>query len=181
MVSALNGAGGKITAVTAAMLISVAVVVLSATFVGGRLIEIQRANAAIAEDVETLSIDRTGKGDRLPVPATAQIRNEIKSVEVIGLSNASIVYRDRAGNILFQTDPLANVTIVTKNVDLPEVTIRDSEASKVERLPAEEAGPSNRPHGCESAFARPSPESLTRTSSRCVTHLAPTRNVAALQ
>jgi hypothetical protein len=105
------------------------------------------------------------------VSAAAQSRSEIKSVEVIGVRDAAIIYRDRDGSILFHTDPLANVTIVSKNVDLPEVTIRETEATKVERVPVESTGPSTPLHGCESAFARPSPESLTRTPSRCVTEL----------
>jgi hypothetical protein len=98
-----------------------------------------------------------------------QPRSEIKTVEVIGVRDASIVYRDRSGNILFQTDPLANVTIVTKNVDLPEVTIRETETTEIEACPGRKDRTVCPPHGCESAFARPSPESLTRTSSRCVT------------
>ena len=59
---------------------------------------------------------RDSKTDALPVPTAPQTRAEIKSVEVVGVRGASIVYRDRSGNILFQTDPLANVTVVSKNV-----------------------------------------------------------------
>jgi hypothetical protein len=106
-------------------------------------------------------------------------RPEIKFVEVIGVRDAAIVYRDREGNVLFQTDPLANVTIVSKNIELPEITIRETESTKVERIPVDGASPS-KPHGCESAFARPSPESLTRTSSRCITALPERTAVAQL-
>lgn len=162
---------GIVAASCAALLVSGAVVTLSATVIGEQLISMQRADAAIlpAKAEAGPSVDRTGKADKLPVLAGDSTRTKIKSVEVIGLTDASIVYRDRDGNILFRTDPLANVTVVSKNVELPEVTIRESEEAQVERIPVEEAAPDTRPHGCESAFARPAPESLTRMSSRCVT------------
>jgi hypothetical protein len=157
------------------LFVSAAVVVLSATIVGGRLVALQTARADAATPAETaLSVNRAGKSDALPVTLAKAARPEIKFVEVIGVRDAAIIYRDREGNVLFQTDPLANVTIVSKNVELPEVTIRETEATKVERLPIESSGPA-KPHGCESAFARPSPESLTRMSSRCITALPASR------
>jgi hypothetical protein len=170
MVRLLKGTGGVIASVSAAVLVSSAVVILSATVVGERLIAMQTAQAdPVMSRGSAMTINREGKSDALPVPSSSEPRSEIKTVEVIGVRDAAIVYRDRSGNILFQTDPLANVTIVTKNVDLPEVTIRETETTEIERVPAEKTGRSTPPDGCESAFARPSPESLTRTSSRCVT------------
>ena len=172
MVRLYKGTGSLVAAVSAAILVSAAVVIFSATMVGERLIAMQTAKAEPPQSSSSLPIiNRERKGDALRVSAAAQSRSEIKTVEVIGVRDAAIIYRDRDGSILFHTDPLANVTIVSKNVDLPEVTIRDTEATKVERVPIESTGPSAPLHGCESAFARPSPESLTRTPSRCVTEL----------
>lgn len=184
MVRLMKGTGGMIAAVSAAILASATVVIFSATMVGERLIAMQTAKAEPAQSLSsTFTINRERKSDALPKSAAAQIRSEIKTVEVIGVRDAAIVYRDRGGNILFQTDPLANVTIVTKNVDLPEVTIRETETTKVERVPVESKAPSAPLHGCESAFARPAPESLTRSLSRCVTELPDTKliNIAALR
>lgn len=153
---------------------------LSVTLLGDDLFAPNAARAATAEAV--FSVNRESKMDALPVPNTPQTRAEIKSVEVVGVRGASIVYRDRNGNILFQTDPLANVTVVTKNVELPEVTIREAETTRVERVPADKADRTAPPQGCESEFARPSPEALTRTSSRCLTNLRDTsRDFAALR
>ena len=172
MVRLFKGTGSLVAAVSAAVLVSASVVIFSATMVGERLIAMQTARAEPPQLSNSLpTINRERKGDALRVSAAAQSRSEIKSVEVIGVRDAAIIYRDRDGSILFHTDPLANVTIVSKNVDLPEVTIRETEATKVERVPVESTGPSTPLHGCESAFARPSPESLTRTPSRCVTEL----------
>jgi hypothetical protein len=186
MVRLIEGAGGTIAAIAAAMLVSTSVVVLSATTFGKHLIALQMAQAepAHADQRSTgTSVNRDRKRDALPQSATVQTRNEITAVEVIGVRAASVVYRDRSGNILFQTDPLANVTIVTKNVELPEVTIRETESTEVERIPAENTGSSAPPQGCESAFARPAPESLTRTPSRCITKVpsSQTTNVAGLR
>jgi len=160
-----------LTAAFAGASLGLAGAALSVGVLGDDFLAPETAHAAAAQTQTVSSVNREAKRDALPVPANPQERAEIKSVEVVGLRGASIVYRDRSGNILFQTDPLANVTVVTKNVELPEVTIRETETTKVERLPADEADRSARPHGCESAFARPAPESLTRKASRCVTQL----------
>ena len=91
----------------------------------------------------------------------------------------------------FRTDPVANVTIVTKNLDLPEVTIRETAVTEVERVdvkkqdktgnPLKAAPASPPPPGCESAFARPSPEALTNKSSRCLATIAAPMEVAAIR
>lgn len=186
MVRLIEGTGGTIAAISAAILVSTSVVVVSASTFGKRLVVMQTAQAEPlyeARGSASPTVNRERKTNALPTSAAVQSRNTITTVEVVGVRNASIVYRDRSGNVLFQTDPLANVTIVTKNVELPEVTIRETESTEVERIPAEETGMSAPPQGCESAFARPAPESLTRTPSRCVTTL-PTlemKNVAALR
>lgn len=187
MVHAVKGTGGMVAAAAAVAVLSAGVVVFSATVVGERLVAMQTASAAPFEMSRQESgavaptVNRTGKTDKLPVSDAQQTRAEIKSVEVVGVRGAAIVYRDRNGNVLFETDPLANVTVVTKNVELPEVTIREAGDVKVERMPVEEARPSEQPQGCESAFARPSPEELTRMSSRCVTQLMPGVKFATLR
>ena len=87
-------------------------------------------------------VNRTGKGDRLSgvKPAKAQgtaTPNSIATVEVIGLSNAGIVYRGEDGRVLFRIDPVSNATLVSKDVVLPEITIRDNYRSPVRTLPIE--------------------------------------------
>jgi hypothetical protein len=183
-----NGTTASVVAgVTGSLFVATGVVLFSATVVADRLIALQ-LDGAHAEVVEhPLPINRDRKSDAMPVTAMRQQESvPIKTVEVVGVRDASIVYRDRAGNVLFRTDPLANVTVVSKNVELPEVTIRESNASKVERVPLQKSKPESRdnnkrPHGCESAFARPSPEPLTRLSSRCITELFSARRMADLR
>ena len=170
--------GGVMTAISGGTAVGLACAALAIVILGDKL----AAASVQPQNTADFAVNRDNKTDALPVPAAPQTRAEIKSVEVVGVRGASIVYRDRNGNILFQTDPLANVTVVSKNVELPEVTIRESETTKVERIPASEADRSAKPHGCESEFARPAPEALTRMSSRCVTELGdPSRDFAALR
>jgi len=146
-----------------------------------------RAEANASANLSLMHVNRDAKSDALPLSQAAQVRLEIKSVEVVGVRDASIVYRDRDGNILFKTDPLANVTVVTKNVELPAVTIRETADTKVERHnvekpaanPLEAAPGSPPPHGCESAFARPSPEALTNKTGRCLAALPQSFELAA--
>jgi len=187
MVRSRSGTGGLIAVALAAAIVSGTVVVLSAV-VADRLISPRaeaRPSAVALNSRQNHSVNRQGKTDASPLPAAMQPRTKIKSVEVVGIHNASIVYRDGDGNILFRTEPLANVTVVSKNVDLPQVTIRETIATEVERMemehtPVEKAAPPLPPNGCESAFAQPSPESLTRMSSRCVTRLIAPSETAKL-
>ena len=127
------------------------------------------------------SVNRVAKRDRAvaarPLPASAQIA----TVEVIGLDNAAIVYRDRGGRELFRTDPISNVTVVTNGLKLPEVTIRKYDGSVVRPVPVdavnEPAGdtkPRKRPKvplGCESSFSSVAAPSLAHHLGRCMAKL----------
>jgi hypothetical protein len=162
---------GRTAAVVAGAAAIGVVATHSVALVADSVITVHDAGAkskAAASAGQGANVNRERKADSLPAPQTSQPRIEIKTVEVVGIRNAAIVYRDRDGNILFRTDPVANVTVVAKNVDLPEVTIRDTAESKVRRMSVDRAKPPIQPQGCESAFARPSPVTLTRLSSRCL-------------
>lgn len=180
-----RSARGTSNTATTLLAISVAigttVAVLGGATIGSHVVSLRaEANSPATATSTFQAVNREGKSDALPVSQAAQERLEIKSVEVVGVRDAAIVYRDREGNVLFKTDPLANVTVVTKNVDLPAVTIRSTAESQVERFDVErkpaanplEAAPSSPPPpGCESAFARPSPEALTNKTGRCLASL----------
>src|SRR5437867_9517510 len=84
------------------------------------------------------SVDRAQKTDRLMTARVAAgQRPAITAVEVVGLRDTAIIYRDREGRVLFRTDPLSNATLVAKDVILPEITIRDSGRSAVKPVPVE--------------------------------------------
>jgi|HubBroStandDraft_6_1064221.scaffolds.fasta_scaffold424303_2 hypothetical protein len=77
------------------------------------------------------TVNRALKSDRLLLPPShAQSERKVATVEVIGVHDAAIVYRDRDGNVLFQTDPVSNVTVVAKGFVVPQLTLRDTPQSK---------------------------------------------------
>ncbi len=134
---------------------------------------------------QSTQINRSNKSDALPTVARNQAPKRIMTVEVVGVEDAAIVYRDRDGNILFKTDPLTNVTVVTKGVVLPEVTIRELADSSVQVVPLEGVRPTLSPtapgDGCESAVtAHTAGEALARVPSRCITQLPASINFAAV-
>jgi hypothetical protein len=135
----------------------------------------------------THSVERSLKADRMPVNTSVRSGGKrIVFVEVVGVHNAAIVYRDRDGRILFSTDPVANVTVVTKNVLLPEVTVRETAESQVERVPAEKTrapGSDKQPstEGCESGLSPDLSPTVPTAKDRCIVQLTPISNVASLR
>lgn len=119
------------------------------------------------------AIDRAHKADRLlPVRPAAGKKPAITAVEVVGLRDTAIVYRDREGRVLFRTDPLSNATLVAKDVVLPEITIRDSGRSAVDPVPVEvpvrAPERAKLPPGCDPAFSPLTLPALSRMPSRCI-------------
>jgi hypothetical protein len=112
-----------------------------------------------AADIPT-SMNRALKGDRMSLSGLRRSdENIVTTVEVVGIRDASVIYRDRDGRILFQTDPPSNVTIVAKGVVMPELTMRETMRSTPARIevPAGLRAP-RIPVGCDpvvSAIAEP--------------------------
>lgn len=130
-----------------------------------------RMHAGAAAPASSLyDVNRATKGDRMQTVKPTGAPSSVATVEVIGLRNAGIVYRDQEGRILFRVDPVTNATVVTKDVVLPEVTIRENYRSPVRTLPVETnntpAKPSPILDGCDPAF---SPLAVkANISGRCV-------------
>ena len=86
------------------------------------------AKANIGADHE--HANRVVKADRIVAPRTnTGSDHKLVTIEVVGVQGAAIVYRDRGGRVLFQTDPLANVTVISKGFALPQVTVRETSRS----------------------------------------------------
>jgi hypothetical protein len=146
-----------------------------------------------AQGTPASSINRAAKADRGAAPQAAQPGARIATVEVVGLRDAAIVYRDRDGRELFRTDPLNNVTIVTKGLQLPEVTVRQHSSSVVRPVPVNELqeqardrkSPTRRdrklPVGCEPMFSPVAAPSLAHHAGRCMAHLEAPRIAPRLQ
>ena len=146
---------------------------------------------ALASPVGTVS-NVARKGDRAaPARATTATPN-IATVEVVGVRDRAIVYRDSDGRELFRTDPISNVTIVTKGLTLPEVTVRQHSGSAVKPVPLqprETARDSKTPprtpvhgvpDGCEPSFSPVASPALAHHIGRCIAAIEAPQRVAQL-
>jgi hypothetical protein len=126
-------------------------------------------------------IDRAHKGDRLAPPRAADEPAKVVVVEVVGVRDTAIVYRDRAGHVLFRTDPVANVTVVAKDVLLPQVTVREDSNAAPKTTPVKtlEERETERLVGCDPVVS-PLAGSLSRVSGRCLAATMGDRRVAGL-
>jgi len=89
---------------------------------------------------EATAVQDQVKADRLAPPVAAKARATVSSVEVIGLSDARVVLRDRNGEILFRSDPVTNTTLVAKDSELPVITLKETATSSVVRQPVSSDG-----------------------------------------
>jgi hypothetical protein len=130
------------------------------------------------------AVDRTQKGDRLaqPRPASDQDQAKVAVVEVVGVRDTAIVYRDRGGRVLFRTDPVANVTVIAKDVRLPQVTVREDTNAAPQKTPVktiEERDGDKQMVGCD-PVASPLAGSASKLTGRCIASIATEGKLAAL-
>jgi hypothetical protein len=111
------------------------------------------ATAAGTERTATL-IDRSRKGDRPATPRRSAAGGPDAVVERVGLRDTVIAYRDRDGNVLFNTDPLTNTTVVAEHAMLPEATVRESRRVFVTTVPI--MAPGRAAHGSTPPVEAPS-------------------------
>ena len=128
-------------------------------------------------------VNRALKGDRLQVGAEKHgMERSLASVEMICVSHVAVIDRDCFGLILFDTESLANLTMVARGFELSEVTNRASNrvpAKPVLRERLREPG-STMPIGCESAFGAFSEGVSARIPARCVSNVQDGRKLAAI-
>ena len=65
-------------------------------------------------------VNRAAKADRI-APSRAQ-RSEDAAASTLENRDAATIYRDSAGRVLFQADPLSKVTVISKGFVLPQLT-----------------------------------------------------------
>ena len=96
---------------------------------------------------------------------------KVATVEVVGVRDTAIVYRDRGGRVLFRTDPVANVTVIAKDVRLPQVTVREDSNATPQRTPVktlEEREPDQRMIGCDPVASPLAGSAVSRVTGRCI-------------
>jgi hypothetical protein len=122
-------------------------------------------------DASSASVNRTAKAARLAGPAGYRTDEDaVATVEVVGVRDAAIIYRDRDGRVLFQTDPVTNVTVISKGFVLPELTVRESRRSKPVPIeaPSQPAAQPVIPIGCDPAVSPIAQPQLSHLTGRCL-------------
>jgi hypothetical protein len=117
------------------------------------------------------SVNRAAKADRLSFPPSYR-RNEsaVSTVEAIGIRDASIIYRARDGRVLFRTDPVSNVTLISKGFALPQLTVREMSHSKSIPIDVPRDLKALRvPIGCDPMASPVAQPELAHLTGRCVT------------
>jgi len=171
-----------LAAISSGLLATVGVVSLAVSGPGSLGAVSSRLTSTAADTAG--QVDRSHKGDRLAINTSAdgQEQPNVTTVEVVGVRDTAIVYRDRDGRVLFRTDPVANVTIVSKGVILPEVTVRehsDAVPTKVPVKTLQEGDKSRKLDGCDPLVSPLAGSSLSQVSGRCIAGIPAGAKLAA--
>lgn len=65
------------------------------------------------------------KGDRLATARSAENPTSVSIVEIVGLSHATVILRDSNGDVLYRSDPRSGITTISKNTELPVLTMKE--------------------------------------------------------
>jgi len=155
-----------------------------AACIAGGLVTVLSASHFIADTHDPLTFLRDGvapaaaaagaadKADRITARRTDDAKAVVATVEIVGLQNTAIVYRDRNGAVLYSTDPLTNTTVVAKNLKVPSVTVRNAPKAPVREVPADKPEAADekakRPIGCDPAFSPLTAPALAHLTARCL-------------
>lgn len=111
------------------------------------------------------------KGDRLARAAPEAAPATISTVELVGVTNATIILRDSNGAVLYRSDPQAGVTVYSKNTDLPVITLKEVVQGSVVQHP------SPRREGTE--MPSPEPKQKRRSPVGCLGDVSPLAKASA--
>jgi hypothetical protein len=118
----------------------------------------------------------SAKADRLAAPRPVPTR-PVASVELVGLSETSVILKDEGGRVLYRSEPRRNTTFVARGADLPVVTVRERTGSPVAEEPVKREDPAatmpaserrKLPIGCEGAVSALASPSAARTPALCL-------------
>jgi hypothetical protein len=113
------------------------------------------------------------KGDRLEPRSAGDQTRTVSTVELVGLRDVTaVLLRDAVGQVLYRSDPLSGVTVVTKGIVLPQITIREVDQNPPRVQPAEietVRQPDALPEGCTPAVSMMATVSTSGFGVRCLT------------
>jgi hypothetical protein len=70
------------------------------------------------------------KGDRVAGPVRIGNPTSVSIVEVVGVTDAAVILRDRDGQVLYKSDPRTGVTTFARNTELPVLTLKEGLQSR---------------------------------------------------
>jgi len=76
-------------------------------------------------DGSRLALAAPTKGDRVAGPVSVGSPTSVSIVEVVGVTDATVILRDRDGQVLYKSDPRVGVTSYARNTDLPVLTLKE--------------------------------------------------------
>jgi hypothetical protein len=127
---------------------------------------------------EASPVNRALKADRAPMAQPSPRPTAVSSIELVGVSQTTVILRDRLGQVLYRSDPLTNTTVASKNADIPSITVKETlESPTVTRsapVPErkegiEDKGKRSVPAGCEAVVSPLVSHELRRVPSLCLT------------
>jgi hypothetical protein len=117
------------------------------------------------------------RGDRLSDPINVQ-RVPVASIEIWGAEETRVILRDREGEVVYMSDPVAGTTIAVRGAEIPRIVFRPATGTANSRSsdkPAAEEGKDRRPVpvGCEGSVSPLASPEAKRTLNLCLASLDP--------
>jgi hypothetical protein len=122
-------------------------------------------------------VNRALKGDRSPIVQPILRPTAVSSIELVGVSQTTVILRDRFGQVLYRSDPLTNTTVASKDADIPSITVKEAPQSPTVTRSApererkeglEDKGKRSIPAGCEGVVSPLVNHELRRVPSLCL-------------
>jgi hypothetical protein len=115
-----------------------------------------------AELMQATPVNRAAKADRIGPSRTQRVEDAAATLEN---RDATTIYRDSAGRVLFQADPLSKVTVISNGFVLPQTPVRETRRAPV---PASSEQHRPVPIGCDPLASPISQPQLARLTGRCL-------------
>jgi hypothetical protein len=114
--------------------------------------------------IQATPVNRAAKADRL---APARVQRSEETAATLENRDTATIYRDGAGRVVFQADPLAKVTVISKGFVLPQLPVRETRRGPVP-TPASSDQRRPVPIGCDPLASPISQPQLARLTGRCL-------------
>jgi len=120
------------------------------------------------------------KGDRVAGPVRIGNPTSVSIVEVVGVTDAAVILRDRDGQVLYKSDPRTGVTTFARNTELPVLTLKEELQSQPSQHPAirregneapQQKQKTRNPVGCMGDVSPLAKASVNRMPSLCLASL----------